>query len=57
MPILVFSQTDIDQWQQGGTPPGYWSIGFPTSQDAEEQNRLAEQMTREKEARIRREAE
>lgn len=44
------------QWVRPPTPPGYWAIGFPNTQDVEEQNRKADAMVAEKEAKIRREA-
>ena len=44
------------QWVRPPTPPGYWQIGFPNTQDVEEQNRKADAMVAEKEAKIRREA-
>ncbi|WVW86214.1 hypothetical protein I302_108256 [Kwoniella bestiolae CBS 10118] len=46
-----------ETWIRPPTPPGYWKIGFPSSQDVREQNREADRMLREKEERIRREAQ
>ncbi|ODN73225.1 hypothetical protein L202_07783 [Cryptococcus amylolentus CBS 6039] len=45
-----------DTWVRAPTPPGYWDIGFPDTQRVQEHNQKADQMTREKEERIRREA-
>lgn len=60
---LVFDILDFEairlsdkQWVRPPTPPGYWQIGFPNTQDVEEQNRKADAMVAEKEAKIRREA-
>lgn len=44
------------QWERPPTPPGFWKIGFPTTQDVEEQNKRADEMQREKEEKIRKEA-
>ncbi|RXK36537.1 hypothetical protein M231_06196 [Tremella mesenterica] len=40
-------------WIRPPTPPGYWNIGFPTTQDVQEQNKKADEMVREKEAKLR----
>ncbi|WVR07639.1 hypothetical protein IAU60_004681 [Kwoniella sp. DSM 27419] len=44
-----------ETWVKPPTPPGYWQIGFPSTQDVAEQNERADQMNAEKEARLRRE--
>ncbi len=41
------------QWNRGRTPPGFWSMEFPTTQQVQVQNREAERMNAEKEAQIR----
>lgn len=48
--------TDTFQWKRPPTPPGYWAIGFPSTQNVAEQNQKADMMVKEKEAQIRREA-
>ncbi|WWC94927.1 hypothetical protein V866_001779 [Kwoniella sp. B9012] len=45
-----------ETWVRPPTPPGYWKIGFPSTQDVREQNEQADKMMKEKEERIRREA-
>ncbi|WVQ66943.1 uncharacterized protein L199_005134 [Kwoniella botswanensis] len=45
-----------ETWMKPPTPPGYWKIGFPSTQDVREQNEQADKMMKEKEERIRREA-
>ncbi|ORY33395.1 DNA repair protein endonuclease SAE2/CtIP C-terminus-domain-containing protein [Naematelia encephala] len=45
-----------DTWQKPPTPPGYWHIGFPTTQDVVEQNRKADEMIAEKEAQVKKDA-
>ncbi|EIW71988.1 hypothetical protein TREMEDRAFT_23406, partial [Tremella mesenterica DSM 1558] len=40
-------------WIRPPTPPKYWNIGFPTTQDVQEQNKKADEMVREKEAKLR----
>ncbi|WVQ74218.1 hypothetical protein IAR50_003812 [Cryptococcus sp. DSM 104548] len=45
-----------DTWVRAPTPPGYWDIGFPDTQRVKEHNEVADQMNREKEERIRKEA-
>ncbi|KIR53463.1 hypothetical protein I315_04056 [Cryptococcus gattii Ru294] len=45
-----------EDWVKPPTPPGYWQIGFPTTQEVEEQNRKADEMARERDERIRKEA-
>ncbi|OCF44665.1 hypothetical protein I317_01552 [Kwoniella heveanensis CBS 569] len=44
-----------ETWTKPPTPPGYWKIGFPSTQDVLEQNEKADQMIADKEAKIRRE--
>ncbi|WWD19677.1 hypothetical protein CI109_104139 [Kwoniella shandongensis] len=44
-----------ETWTKPRTPPGYWKIGFPNTQDVAEQNQVADKMMREKEERMRRE--
>ncbi|WVF72953.1 hypothetical protein IAT40_007771 [Kwoniella sp. CBS 6097] len=44
-----------ETWTKPPTPPGYWKIGFPSTQDVQEQNEKADQMMAEKEAKLRRE--
>ncbi|PFH49725.1 hypothetical protein AMATHDRAFT_4659 [Amanita thiersii Skay4041] len=39
-------------WARGRTPPDYWNIGFPTTQEAVEINEKAEQMHRKKELEV-----
>jgi hypothetical protein len=43
---------DFAQWVRPPTPPGYWSIAFPTTQDVDAQNKKADAMDREKEERM-----
>ncbi|WWD03690.1 hypothetical protein V865_001746 [Kwoniella europaea PYCC6329] len=45
-----------ETWAKPPTPPGYWKIGFPSTQDVREQNEQADKMMKGKEERIRREA-
>ncbi|KAH7918520.1 hypothetical protein BV22DRAFT_1108343 [Leucogyrophana mollusca] len=35
-------------WHRAKTPPGYWNIGFPDTQEASDINHRAEQMHRQK---------
>ncbi|KAL0959048.1 hypothetical protein HGRIS_014352 [Hohenbuehelia grisea] len=44
------------QWARAGTPPGYWDIGFPSTQEAIAINDQAEVMHRKKEETIEAEA-
>ncbi|KAK8853260.1 hypothetical protein IAR55_003962 [Kwoniella newhampshirensis] len=44
-----------ETWTKPPTPPGYWKIGFPNTQDVAEQNEAADRMLRDKEERTRRE--
>ncbi|WVQ84647.1 hypothetical protein IAT38_006802 [Cryptococcus sp. DSM 104549] len=44
-----------ETWVKPPTPPGYWQIGFPDTQEVEELNRKADEMASAKEARIVRE--
>lgn len=37
------------------TPPEFWAIGFPTTQQVAEQNAVADEMHRKREAELRRE--
>ncbi|WVO14224.1 hypothetical protein L204_101856 [Cryptococcus depauperatus] len=46
-----------ETWIKPPTPPGYWQIGFPTTQEVEEQNRKADEMAEDKKEQIRREAD
>lgn len=43
-------------WRRPPTPPDYWKIGFPTTQDVEKVNRQADEMVARREAEVRREA-
>ncbi|KAI8989045.1 DNA repair protein endonuclease SAE2/CtIP C-terminus-domain-containing protein [Trametes punicea] len=45
------------RWDRAKTPPGYWSIGFPTTQEVEAINAEAARMHEEKRAMIAKEAE
>ncbi|KZO97726.1 hypothetical protein CALVIDRAFT_479636 [Calocera viscosa TUFC12733] len=44
-------------WMRSNTPPDYWNIGFPTTQQVRAINRKAEEMHREKDREIELEAE
>ncbi|EJU05200.1 hypothetical protein DACRYDRAFT_103693 [Dacryopinax primogenitus] len=44
-------------WQRSHTPPDYWKIGFPSTQEAQQINKKAEEMHREKARQIELEAE
>ena len=44
-----------NQWRKPPTPPGFWQIAFPNTQDVEQQNAMADQMTAERDAQVRRE--
>ena len=46
----------MGQWRRPPTPPGYWSIGFPTTQDVKAQNERADEMVKKREAEVRRDA-
>ncbi|GHJ84195.1 hypothetical protein NliqN6_0597 [Naganishia liquefaciens] len=46
-----------EDWTAPSTPPMYWNIGFPSTQDVEEINALAEEQRESKRAEMRREAE
>ncbi|THV00290.1 hypothetical protein K435DRAFT_751322 [Dendrothele bispora CBS 962.96] len=46
-----------DEWKKGATPPGYWDIGFPDTQKAEEINQRADEMHRHKMEEAAREAQ
>lgn len=43
-------------WRKPPTPPDYWKIGFPSTQDVERVNEQADEMERKRQAEIRREA-
>lgn len=43
-------------WERAPTPPGYWDIGFPSTQEALGINERARQMHRDKMEAIEREA-
>jgi hypothetical protein len=43
-------------WERPKTPPNYWDIGFPTTQEVGDINERAEQMHQEKVLEIEREA-
>ncbi|KAK0199617.1 hypothetical protein DFS33DRAFT_1363553 [Desarmillaria ectypa] len=43
-------------WAQGGTPPGYWDIGFPDTQEAKNINERAKEMHEKKRTEIEAEA-
>ncbi|WWC72059.1 uncharacterized protein I206_106019 [Kwoniella pini CBS 10737] len=45
-----------ETWVRAPTPPGFWKIGFPSTQDVEEQNKQADHMNKAKEDRIKKEA-
>ncbi|KAJ8082382.1 hypothetical protein PM082_008237 [Marasmius tenuissimus] len=44
-------------WERAKTPPGYWNIGFPDTQEVEDYNERAKDMHREKYKAVEREAE
>ncbi|KDQ23475.1 hypothetical protein PLEOSDRAFT_1114448 [Pleurotus ostreatus PC15] len=44
------------QWVRGRTPPGYWNIGFPSTQEANDISNYAEDMHRRKQEEIEKEA-
>ncbi|KAF8213716.1 DNA repair protein endonuclease SAE2/CtIP C-terminus-domain-containing protein [Mycena galopus ATCC 62051] len=44
-------------WAQGSTPPGYWNIGFPSTQEAQLINEKAAEMQQQKLRMVQREAE
>lgn len=44
-------------WERPTTPPGYWNIGFPTTQEAEQINEEAREMHRKKREHIEAEAQ
>ncbi len=43
-------------WRRPPTPPDYWKIAFPTTQEVESVNRRADEMTAAREAEVRRQA-
>ncbi|KAJ7629885.1 hypothetical protein B0H17DRAFT_1109384 [Mycena rosella] len=45
------------QWARASTPPSYWSIGFPTTQEANDINEKARLMHQEKKRNVREEAD
>lgn len=45
------------QWARAATPPAYWSMGFPTTQEVREINERAEEMHAEKLRSVAKEAE
>lgn len=45
-----------ETWQRPATPPDFWKIGFPSTQDVEAVNAKADEMVREREEEVRREA-
>ncbi|KAI0319872.1 DNA repair protein endonuclease SAE2/CtIP C-terminus-domain-containing protein [Amylostereum chailletii] len=45
------------QWRRPPTPPGYWDIGFPDTQEASKINARAAEMHREKQEMVRQEAQ
>ncbi|KAJ7239030.1 DNA repair protein endonuclease SAE2/CtIP C-terminus-domain-containing protein, partial [Mycena haematopus] len=44
-------------WAQGSTPPGYWNIAFPSTQEAQLINEKAAEMQQQKMRMVQREAE
>ncbi|KAJ7772658.1 hypothetical protein DFH07DRAFT_953118 [Mycena maculata] len=44
------------QWARAKTPPAYWSIGFPSTQEAADINEQAREMHRQKEMHVQEEA-
>ncbi|TDL27298.1 hypothetical protein BD410DRAFT_413230 [Rickenella mellea] len=44
------------EWTRAATPPDYWTIGFPTTQEAENINKKAEDMHQQKRRRMENEA-
>lgn len=44
------------QWERPETPPGYWEIAFPDTQEAAEINAQAKEMHKQKRARVEEEA-
>ena len=44
-------------WARAQTPPGYWSIGFPSTQEARDINEKAEEMHQRKFREVEKEAE
>ncbi|KAJ6519274.1 DNA repair protein endonuclease SAE2/CtIP C-terminus-domain-containing protein [Mycena sanguinolenta] len=44
-------------WAQGSTPPSYWDIGFPSTQEAQLINQKAAEMQQKKRRMVEREAE
>ncbi|ORX40544.1 DNA repair protein endonuclease SAE2/CtIP C-terminus-domain-containing protein [Kockovaella imperatae] len=46
-----------ETWKRNPTPPGYWEIGFPSTQKAEEQNAIADEMNKERARQLKQEVE
>jgi hypothetical protein len=44
-------------WVRASTPPGYWNIGFPNTQEAADINEKAKEMHRQKKDHVEAEAE
>jgi hypothetical protein len=44
------------KWERASTPPGYWNIGFPSTQEASDINEKAKEMHRQKLAMVEQEA-
>ncbi|KAJ7922939.1 hypothetical protein B0H13DRAFT_1707276 [Mycena leptocephala] len=44
-------------WAQGSTPPSYWNIGFPNTQEAKDINERAAEMHKQKMRKVQEEAE
>ncbi|EEB87232.1 hypothetical protein MPER_15504, partial [Moniliophthora perniciosa FA553] len=44
------------RWARGQTPPGYWDIGFPSTQEAVDINQKAKEMHRQKREQVEKEA-
>jgi len=43
-------------WERASTPPGYWNIGFPSTQEALDINKKAKEMHRQKLVMVEQEA-
>ena len=52
---ITLNTDKYDQWRRPPTPPGFWQIAFPNTQDVEQQNAMADQMMVEREVQVRRE--
>lgn len=44
-------------WARAATPPGYWNIGFPDTQEVEQMNAEATRMHQQKQALVAQEAQ